>query len=76
MPDVRREFGVVGLERMGANLSLQALEKGINFIDLGTSGGVEGARHGACFMAGGRCYAYGGSCPGYCTGCHAAHLLT
>ncbi len=28
-------------------------EKGINFIDLGTSGGVEGARHGACFMAGG-----------------------
>ncbi len=28
-------------------------EKGIGFIDLGTSGGVEGARHGACFMAGG-----------------------
>lgn len=28
-------------------------EKGINFVDLGTSGGVEGARHGACFMAGG-----------------------
>lgn len=28
-------------------------EKGINFIDLGTSGGVEGARQGACFTAGG-----------------------
>ncbi len=28
-------------------------EKGIQFIDLGTSGGLEGARNGACFMAGG-----------------------
>ena len=28
-------------------------EKGIHFVDLGTSGGVDGARHGACFMAGG-----------------------
>lgn len=28
-------------------------EKGIRFVDLGTSGGFEGARHGACFMAGG-----------------------
>jgi 6-phosphogluconate dehydrogenase len=27
--------------------------QGIHFVDLGTSGGVEGARHGACFMAGG-----------------------
>jgi 6-phosphogluconate dehydrogenase len=141
MSDVKREFGVVGLGRMGANLSLQALEKGIqvvgfdvkgvpgelkeagmieissiegfrgklsvprpifiyipagpivdrvmddllphldqgdiivdagnsywgdsirrhrrllekgiHLVDLGTSGGVEGARHGACFMAGG-----------------------
>lgn len=26
---------------------------GISFLDLGTSGGVTGARHGACFMAGG-----------------------
>lgn len=26
---------------------------GLRFIDLGTSGGLEGARHGACFMAGG-----------------------
>jgi 6-phosphogluconate dehydrogenase len=32
----------------------QALkERGIHFVDLGTSGGVSGARHGACFMAGG-----------------------
>ena len=28
-------------------------EKGIQLVDLGTSGGVEGARNGACFMAGG-----------------------
>jgi 6-phosphogluconate dehydrogenase len=28
-------------------------ELGIHFVDLGTSGGVDGARHGACFMAGG-----------------------
>ena len=27
--------------------------KGIHFVDLGTSGGVDGARNGACFMAGG-----------------------
>lgn len=26
---------------------------GIHFVDLGTSGGVDGARHGACFMVGG-----------------------
>ncbi|MGO4887464.1 phosphogluconate dehydrogenase (NAD(+)-dependent, decarboxylating) [Anaerobacillus sp. MEB173] len=28
-------------------------EKGIHFFDVGTSGGVEGARHGACTMIGG-----------------------
>ena len=28
-------------------------ERGIQFVDLGTSGGVDGALHGACFMAGG-----------------------
>lgn len=27
--------------------------RGLHFVDLGTSGGVAGARHGACFMAGG-----------------------
>ena len=28
-------------------------EQGIHLVDLGTSGGVDGARQGACFMAGG-----------------------
>jgi 6-phosphogluconate dehydrogenase len=28
-------------------------DKGFRFLDVGTSGGVEGARQGACFMAGG-----------------------
>lgn len=28
--------------------------RGIHFLDCGTSGGVEGARRGACFMVGGR----------------------
>lgn len=27
--------------------------QGIHFVDLGTSGGISGVRHGACFMAGG-----------------------
>lgn len=27
--------------------------KGIHFVDIGTSGGTEGARHGACLMVGG-----------------------
>ncbi|MGH9814446.1 MAG: phosphogluconate dehydrogenase (NAD(+)-dependent, decarboxylating) [Candidatus Acidiferrales bacterium] len=31
----------------------QLRSKGIGFLDVGTSGGLEGARHGACFMAGG-----------------------
>ena len=28
-------------------------EQGLHLVDLGTSGGVDGARHGACFMVGG-----------------------
>jgi 6-phosphogluconate dehydrogenase len=32
--------------------------RGLHFIDLGTSGGIEGARHDACFMAGGSPEAY------------------
>ncbi len=28
-------------------------EEGVQLVDLGTSGGFDGARHGACFMAGG-----------------------
>jgi 6-phosphogluconate dehydrogenase (decarboxylating) len=46
-------FGIVGLGRMGANLSRQAIDGGHEvvgwFLDVGTSGGVSGA--GACFMA-------------------------
>jgi 6-phosphogluconate dehydrogenase len=33
-------------------------ESGLRFLDVGTSGGVEGARRGACFMAGGDADAY------------------
>lgn len=33
-------------------------EAGIHFLDIGTSGGVSGARHGACFMVGGERDAY------------------
>jgi 6-phosphogluconate dehydrogenase len=33
-------------------------EAGVRFLDIGTSGGVSGARHGACFMAGGERDAY------------------
>lgn len=29
-------------------------DKGIHFLDCGTSGGLEGARYGACFMVGGK----------------------
>jgi 6-phosphogluconate dehydrogenase len=29
-------------------------ERGIHLLDVGTSGGIEGARRGACFMAGGQ----------------------
>jgi 6-phosphogluconate dehydrogenase len=28
-------------------------ERGLQLVDVGTSGGIDGARHGACFMAGG-----------------------
>ena len=34
-------------------------ERGIEFIDVGTSGGVDGARSGACFMVGGNGNAVG-----------------
>jgi 6-phosphogluconate dehydrogenase len=41
-------------ERRAARL----LEEGISFLDAGTSGGLEGARHGACVMVGGEKAAY------------------
>uniref|UniRef100_UPI00047982CA NAD(P)-binding domain-containing protein n=1 Tax=Cohnella thermotolerans TaxID=329858 RepID=UPI00047982CA len=31
----------------------QLKKSGIHFLDAGTSGGMEGARHGACYMVGG-----------------------
>jgi 6-phosphogluconate dehydrogenase len=36
----------------------EAAARGIRFVDMGTSGGVDGARTGACFMAGGSRDAY------------------
>ena len=33
-------------------------EQGVRMLDIGTSGGLEGARHGACMMAGGEREAY------------------
>ncbi len=41
-------------ERRAARLE----EQGISFLDAGTSGGLEGARHGACIMVGGNKTAY------------------
>ena len=41
-------------ERRAARLR----EEGISFLDAGTSGGLEGARHGACIMVGGEQSAY------------------
>ncbi len=41
-------------ERRAAHLK----EQGIRFLDAGTSGGLEGARHGACIMVGGEKEAY------------------
>lgn len=38
--------------------SAMLLDKGIRFLDAGTSGGLEGARHGACIMVGGDRDAY------------------
>ena len=32
MTEVKREYGVVGLGRMGGNLALQAMEKGIKVV--------------------------------------------
>lgn len=32
--------------------------RGVHFLDMGTSGGIEGARYGACFMVGGEFVAY------------------
>ena len=44
MTDVKREFGVIGLGRMGANLSLQALEKGMRVVGFDIRGVPEELR--------------------------------
>jgi len=38
--------------------SMELASRGIRFLDVGTSGGLEGARHGACTMVGGDKDAY------------------
>ena len=39
--------------RDGVRRAERAAARGLSFLDVGTSGGVEGARRGACFMVGG-----------------------
>jgi 6-phosphogluconate dehydrogenase len=41
----------------------EAAQRGIRFVDVGTSGGVEGARRGACFMVGGEPEAFDAIAP-------------
>ena len=41
-----------------AKRAIRLQESGIHFLDAGTSGGLEGARHGACIMVGGEKAAY------------------
>ncbi len=44
MANIKKEFGVVGLGRMGANLSLQALEKGMRVVGFDIKGVSEELR--------------------------------
>ncbi len=44
MVEVKRQFGIVGIGRMGANLSLQALEKGIRVVGFDIKGVSEELR--------------------------------
>ncbi len=44
MVAVKREFGVVGLGRMGANLSLQTLKKGLRIVGFDIKGVSEELR--------------------------------
>lgn len=57
MPQLNPKDIVIDAGNSNFNLSMKRYdalkEKGIDFIDLGTSGGTYGARHGACLMAGG-----------------------
>ena len=56
-PYLRKNDILIDAGNSNFNLSIkryhELLELGINFIDVGTSGGTEGARNGACLMVGG-----------------------
>ncbi len=39
--------------RLSMQRAERSVQSGVSFLDAGTSGGVSGARHGACFMVGG-----------------------
>lgn len=49
--------------RDSARRSRAAAGRGVRYLDLGTSGGVEGARGGACFMVGGDSEAFASAEP-------------
>lgn len=57
MPYLKQGDIVVDGGNSNYNISMKRYEnlkeKGISFVDLGTSGGINGARHGACLMFGG-----------------------
>ena len=56
-PYLRKEDIVIDGGNSNFNLSIKRYERlkamEIDFVDVGTSGGTEGARHGACLMVGG-----------------------
>lgn len=56
-PYLNKEDIIIDAGNSNFNLSVKRYNKlkedNINFIDMGTSGGTEGARHGACLMVGG-----------------------
>lgn len=62
----RKPFGKDGIVIDGGNTNYEASikhgellnENGIRFLDIGTSGGMKGARYGACLMIGGDASAY------------------
>jgi 6-phosphogluconate dehydrogenase len=57
MPYLNKKDIIIDAGNSNFNISIKRYHllkgKGIDFIDLGTSGGIQGARHGACLMAGG-----------------------
>lgn len=57
VPHLKKGDILIDAGNSNFNLSIKRYEKykqmGISFVDMGTSGGVKGARHGACLMVGG-----------------------